>query len=242
MNSYIERLKNRFVWKGIDGNGIYTTISIDNFAKETKKLNNIDFNKTADLYQKTKAVSEEYYNWCKQKLPYLKENELYNLKLHFIGCIGEFFFLKLFEHKNSLVISEKNKIYTFYNIRLRKIDETDFGVDLIGEVSPSTGGTHKCVFQVKFWNPNSTESVISNHICQIVHSDAIENDFINNSDDDNIFICWLGNMDQVSQWVVKNKLSRHIVFIDKDVLRKNIDKDLAFWNKLNTSFNEIENW
>lgn len=231
--------KNHFVWCGIYGDSIYSLISIDKFANETNKLKNISFKNTLDFYKQIKNLASEYSDWCYLKDNKLTEEEQNNLKLFFIGTIGEYFFVNLFNHKNSLVIGEKNKIYTFYNICPRLMDETDFGVDLTGTVSPSTGGSYDCVIQVKFWSPFVNESIITNHIVQTVHSDAIENEMIDNKDNDNIFICWLGDMKHVSRWISKNKLNRHIVFIDRKVLKQNIDGDNEFWAKISEEISKI---
>lgn len=231
--------KNHFVWHGIYGESLFTKISIDKFSKSTGKLNVITFKNTLDFYKQMKNMACEYSDWCGSVMPKLTNEELNNLKLFFIGTIGEYFFVNLFNHKNSLVVGEKNKIYTFYNICPRLMEDTDFGVDLTGTVSPSTGGSYDCAIQVKFWSPFANESIISNKIAQSVHSDAIENNMIDNKDDDNIFICWLGDMEHVSKWLSKNKLSRHIVFINRKVLKQNIDGDVEFWNKISEEISKI---
>ena len=238
----VNNWKDHFVWHGIYGDSLYNSISINRFASNTNKLNNISFKNTLDFYKKMKNLSYEYSDWCKTIMSNLSVEELDNLKLFFIGAIGEYFFVNLFNHKNVIVVGgDKNKTYTFYNICPRLTDDTyDFGVDLTGTVSPSTGGSYDCAIQVKFWSPFANESVITNHIAQAVHSDAIENEMIDNKDDDNIFICWLGDIDHVSRWVSKNKMSRHIVFIDRNVLKKNIDGDVEFWNKISEEISNIK--
>ena len=232
--------KDHFVWHGIYGDSLYNSISINKFAQLTGKLNGITFKNTLDFYKKMKELSCEYSNWCKTIINKLSDEELDNLKLFFIGAIGEYFFVNLFNHKNTLIIKDKKKAYTFYNICPRLTGDTDFGVDLTGIVSPSDGGSYDCAIQVKFWSPFANESVITNHIAQAVHSDAIENEMINNNDNDNIFICWLGDMDHVSRWLSKNKMSRHIVFIDRLVLRQNIDGDIEFWNQISKEISNIK--
>ena len=59
------------------------------------------------------------------------------------------------------------------------------------------------------------------------------------SDIDNIFICWLGTKDNVSSWLSKNNLNKHIVFIDKKVLKDNIDGDSIFWQKIYQDISNI---
>ena len=228
----------RFTWKGIYGDKIISSLSIIMYNNETSNLKNLSFNNTLSFYNQMKAESVRYADWCKTKKPQLSQYELEKLVMFFLGCIGEFFFYELFNHKNQLIIADKNKAYTFYDICPRLSNEYDFGVDLTGRVSV-LDKSYDCVFQVKFWNPFSEVSFIDNHIAQAVHSDAIVNDMINMSDIDNIFICWLGTKDNVSSWLSKNNLNKHIVFIDKKVLKDNIDGDSIFWQKIYQDISNI---
>lgn len=224
--------ENRFIWNGFYGNESWTNLSIIRFAQDTARFKDLFFENTLNFYKEIKSISNDYVNWCSTQIKEKdKEPILNELRQFFIGAIGEFFFTKLFEHKNSLVVREKKIKYDFYDICPRLIADSDFGVDLTGVVSHN-GKTYDCVFQVKFWSPFIDSYQITNKIIQPVHSDAIENEMIDNKDDDNIFICWLGNKEHISKYIAKNKVSRHVVFIDRDVLKSNIDNDSKFWEKM----------
>lgn len=241
---YKEFLKNpswnaRFVWTGLLGNGTRSTLSIMNYNKETSNLKNLQFNNTLSFYKQIKGQSELYKDWCSKKDKKLSVKELESLQLFFIGCIGEFFFVKMFEHKNNILIN--GRMYTFYDICPRLTTDWDFGVDLTGRVNTSLNETYDCALQVKFWSPFANESFIDNKIAQSLHSDAVVNEMIDVKQKNNLFICWLGDMKNVSRWLQmkENKLNEHIVFIDQDVLRKHIDGDAIFWEKINLDISNI---
>lgn len=119
------------------------------------------------------------------------------MKLFFIGCIGEYFFFKLFENHNTLLIN--NKLYTFSYVCPRLNGETDYGVDLTGNVSSNTNESWDCVFQVKFWNPYNGNFQMTYDILSRVYTDAIINDFIDKNNNETIFVCWLNDDNQVSK-------------------------------------------
>ena len=90
----------RFTWKGIYGDKIISSLSIIMYNNETSNLKNLSFNNTLSFYNQMKAESVRYADWCKTKKPQLSQYELEKLEMFFLGCIGEFFFDELFNHKN----------------------------------------------------------------------------------------------------------------------------------------------
>ena len=92
--------------------------------------------------------------------------------------------------------------YDFKHICPRLLKEQDFGIDLTGMLSYNNK-YYPVALQVKFWNP-MTDNPITNEIAQKAHSDAICNNFINQNDNKNIVICWLGNTKKVSKYLTLN--------------------------------------
>ena len=120
--------------------------------------------------------------------------------------------------------------YDFKHICPRLLKEQDFGIDLTGMLSYNNK-YYPVALQVKFWNP-MINNPITNEIAQKAHSDAICNNFINQNDNKNIVICWLGNTKKVSKYLTLNdKLYEHIIFIDMHVLDNCINDNMPnFWD------------
>ena len=222
----------RAVWRGKYGTDMFVNISICRWNEDTKCLHNLSFNNTMDYYKQMKKLAEQYANWCALKNPKLTDEEKEYLMFHFVGFIGEFFFVTLFEIKNQLIVRTKNMTYTFYDVCPLDAVSEDFGVDLTGRVTKSNSSeSADCVFQVKFWHPFSKKK-IDMGICMKLWGQATLEEMINHNDNDNLFICWLGDITNVSMWVNRyEKLSKHIVYIDKQVLKDNVDNDPIFWEK-----------
>lgn len=226
---------NHAIWRGIDGESAIQRVSILKFFAETHPFESIDVKNTSSFYNKMCAIADSYVEWALKTLQ-KEHNEILDRELRnfFIGYIGERFFLFLLQNEKRLYIKSEKQIFTFDYVAPRILDEDDFGVDLTGQVTGNDGITKDCAFQVKFWNPfvKNNDAVMSNKLLQGVFADAVCNDIINPSEDKNIFVCWLGDDSKVSKWARRNeKLYKHIVFIDRTVLKDNIDNKMPnFWN------------
>ena len=230
--------KGRFTWKGLYGNSAYVPISLHNYNNATKALTVLKFSNTLSFFKEMKSASIDYSNWCKSKMN-LTQDEVLDLQKFFIGCIGEFFFFKLFEEKKQIIISYKKKAYTFYNICPRSEKDYDFGIDLTGTVSV-LDKTYDCALQVKFWSPFVHESFMTYEILAKAYTDAVANKMINIEDSENIFVCWLGNTEtDSSRWIEKSPIYKNIVFIDRTVLSQNVDGDKMFWENINKDISNI---
>lgn len=250
-DSYIQNKSivwsNKFIWNGIDGRSPKCAISIINYAKETGALDNILVNKANDMYNVIDRLSNDYCQWIIGKDQSYTSEELNCLRYFFIGSLGEFFFTHYINEVKCMLIKKKStdkcvERYDFKYVCPRLNNETDFGVDLTGMVS-NRDKYYPCVLQVKFWNPYNHRN-ITNAIAQSAHSDGICNGFINDDDDKNIVICWLGNTSNVSKWLEENKkLYSHIIYIDSIALNYSINEKMPdFWKSLNNEFAQIKNF
>ena len=235
----IENWNSRFIWTGLYNNAKYANLNVANFLKSIKPFdgitNVINVNKFWSLVDK---IGIKYSDWCKTKDSSLTDEELDALKLFFIGCIGEYFFYKLFEKHNTLYID--HKLYTFNYVCPRLENEKDYGVDLTGVVSSNENKSWDCVLQVKFWNPYNKNYQMTYDILSRVAADAVWNDMIDKNEKDNIFVCWLNNDNQVSNALRNSPLWGNIKFIDKKVLNDNINNKVPeFWNMFFADLNNF---
>lgn len=228
----------RFTWTGLFNNERRPDLNVINFLKEVKPFENININDVNKFWSLLNKTGEEYSKWCKNIDVVLSDEKLYALKLFFIGCIGEYFFVTLFEKHNTLYINKK--LYTFNYVCPRLCGESDYGVDLTGIVSPYSDKSIECALQVKFWNPYNNDAQMTYDILSRVYTDAIVNDFINKEETENVFVCWLNDDKQVSKALKNSPIWKNIVFIDKKVLNNNINEKIpAFWDMLFEKLNNI---
>lgn len=233
-NNYSNIWLDHFIWKGLTGLYPQPHISIVNFANETDVFSNISkLHNVNDLFNTVTKLSDTYVNWCNTKDNFTKDEKI-KIKDFFIGALGEYFFTYVLDElKCMLVPNIKNgkfERYDFKYICPRLLKEQDFGIDLTGMLSYNNK-YYPVALQVKFWNP-MTDTPITNEIAQKAHSDAICNNFINQNDNKNIVICWLGNTKKVSKYLIlNNKLYEHIIFIDMHVLDNCINDNMPnFWD------------
>ena len=200
-------------------------VSIIEFMKTE---NDIDFSAVKnikDVYDIVKDLAVKYAKWCNSFNPTrYPESLMLEIENFCKGAIGEyvwFWFLKL-NKKLRLSTNGHQTEYLFDNICLRKDDDIDEGVDCIGEVEIDGTGMHNCIFQFKFYDPNSSNE-ITLKLCQGVHDDGCNREFISHSHDEvNTFICWLGTDKNVSRWLERdNVLSNCIKFIDINTIKIN---------------------
>lgn len=233
-NNYNNIWLNHFIWKGLTGLYPQNHISIVNFAKETDVFSNIGkLHNVNDLFNIVTKLSNTYVNWCNTKDNFTKDEKI-RIKDFFIGALGEYFFTYVLDELKCMLIPNikngKLERYDFKHICPRLLKEQDFGIDLTGMLSYNNK-YYPVALQVKFWNP-MTDNPITNEIAQKAHSDAICNNFINQNDNKNIVICWLGNTKKVSKYLTLNdKLYEHIIFIDMHVLDNCINDNMPnFWD------------
>lgn len=245
-NNIKDNWLDRFTWKGLYGDTPKNSISIVNFAKQTNAFENIeDFYNANDFHRIVVKLSKLYIKWIQAKDNSYSDEELINLKNFFLGAIGEYFFMILLDTLKRFIITGKDgklQLFDFNYIAPRLKNELDYGVDLTGVISHGMS-TSKCAIQVKFWDPN-IDTPITNKIAQSIHSDAICNNFIDNNENDNIVICWLGDTKNVSKYLYANKaLYKHIVFIDNKVLDDSINnQNIIFWQHLKNNLADIKNF
>ena len=230
------------IWRGLNGKSMVNKVSILKFFSEVKPFDGITVKNTLGFYNKMTDIAEQYVRWA---LEVLHEEEDIDARLNrelrnfFVGYIGERFFLYFLQQEKSIYIKSEKQIYTFDYVAPRIFDEQDFGVDLTGQATGNDGVVKDCAFQVKFWNPYiaSGDTQMTNKIFSEIFADAVSNGIINPTEDKNIFVCWLGDASKVSEWARLNtKLYKHIVFIDRDVLKDNIDnKRPNFWENFISS-------
>lgn len=218
--------KNRFLWKGIDGKETFGTLNILLFLK------NIEFSEWKDIDSFYKWViknAAKYQKWCSKQKPSLSEKELNLLYNHFIGALGEFFFVNSLSFGRKFAINKT--LYTFDNVSLIS-DIEDYGIDACCRLS-FENKTENAVIQIKFWNPFAKEKVSAELVLKAYSQGDLE-DFIEPRNQKKpIIICWLGNDKSVSVYLKQyKKLYDKVLIIDKKELQKNLDNlDHIFWSE-----------
>lgn len=234
--------KNRFIFRSSTNDMAFNSISLVKYLSEQKPFASCTtIRNVNDFWKLVQKSANDYREWCYNINPDLSDKTLGELKYFFIGCIGEYFFCKLFEIKNTLYIKQNKKIYTFSYVCPRLIDEKDYGVDLTGTVATNENKCWDCAFQVKFWNPYCKDFEMTYGILSKTSTDAIWNDFIDKNDKENIFVCWLNNTDTcVSKALRKSPIWDNLVFIDKKVLNDNINNKVPqIWDIFFESINQF---
>lgn len=231
--------KENFNWYSIEEN--FNNTWLNRFIYNSKNsISIIDFEKENNVFQNMKICTDikEFFNiidklsnlyakWCiKQNTVYIeKQIELQNF---FKGAIGEYFFTFFLNHVKCMIIENyktgNSERFEFEYVYPR-LDMKDDGVDLIGNIS--YGNEYiPAVIQVKFWSIYN-KAKITMDIFQKAIADGIINDFINQSDNKNIVVCWLGNKKDISTEITKNnKYMEHAVFIDKSILDNSINNQM----------------
>ena len=250
-NQHIDNIENinlwreRFIYKENIKSILYSKpeISIDNFMKQFNLNVNENIKNVKDLYKIINYISENYAIWCKNK-GYNYENTYYFCK----GILGEYVWyliLKLFKtfHIPNNLNKKYENVYRFTNLCLRKDDDFDLGVDLIGEVEIDGINTHNCIFQFKFYSPTS-DNFITLKLIQGVHDDGITKNFIShNAEEINTFICWLGTEKQVSKWLSRDTvLSKNVKFIDIDTLNLSSNQSEQNFKNILNKIKNIKNF
>lgn len=232
-----ENWSSRMIWTGLYNNERRADLNVLKFLKDLSPFKDASPNDVNGFWKLVKKISNEYRNWCLNKDEALEEAELEALSYHFIGCIGEYFFYKLFEKHNTLFID--NKLYSFNYVCPRLEGEKDYGVDLTGVVSDNCSPENKeCALQVKFWNPYSKDFQMTYDCLSRVYTDAVLNGFIDHEQDKNIFVCWLNDDSQVSKALRTSPLFDKVVFIGKKALDININKKHPeFWKQFTEDLN-----
>lgn len=231
--------KDRMTWKGLYGDTPKNSINFQKFLREKDPFSDFPVAKDAMTFkQQADEIAKQYVQWVKDlamtdNLSYTEE-EYQNMFNCFIGAIGEYFFMEIFQMTKCIVARNIQtgalNRYDFNYVAPRLTNEIDYGVDLTAVMTHGSD-TIPVAIQVKFWNPYTAGCELTNKIAQGVHSDAICNGFIDNAQKENIIICWLGDTRQVSKYLKANKkLYKHLVFIDSTALDNTINnQNSIFW-------------
>lgn len=262
--------RSRFEWHGEYGESSYPNCNIVDFLKE----NEVDFNevikaecsKMTELFSKINTLALKYVDWAFAKNkdfadlyqatdPAL-EGVRSSIKNHFIGSIGEFFFCFMLNDRKEFLLPYKigdsiKTAFNFSNVSPRLETENDFGVDLVGDLE-YMDKKNPCAIQVKFWNPASSrtknvdvkEPMFTNEMASGVYTDAILNDYIDNSSDKSVVVCWTMKEKNISKWLIRNALlSSKMVFLDMTTLHNKIDsKSPEFWSNAKKKLNKIKTY
>lgn len=225
--------RERFVYRKNINSILYPKydIAIYNFFNECNvNIIDKDVYTIKDIYNIILKISEQYADWANSKMNDIDKMSLTNFCK---GAIGEYFWYWFLKLHNKLLLKKKlnksvKETYLFQNICLRKEDDFDFGVDLIGEVEINGKHLHNCIFQCKFYSPESKQE-ITLKLLQGVHDDGCNNGFISRTNKEvNTFICWLGTDKNVSRWLSKElTLNECVKFIDINEVYNN-NSDIIF--------------
>ena len=229
----IDTWKTRFTWMGTDGRTPKHTTTISRFFSETDAIDSIattiDVN---TLYQKLDSLAERYVEWVQSKGHNYSKRACTDMRNFFIGAVGEFFFVELLNEVRCLYIptpsSNEFKRYDFHYVSPSLSNDRDFGIDLTGVANDVP-----VVMQVKFWNPFG-KTKLPIEVFQKADSEGTRNGYINMSDDNNIFLCWLGSEESGIYPIKGNKVYRNkIVVIGRNTLNFSINNtNKIFWSNL----------
>jgi len=192
----------RFTWGGLDGLSPKVTTNIFRFFNETNVLHNVEHcNTTDELWTSVSNLANDYVKWVCTKTNGYSQKEQDNMRDFFVGAIGEYFFVHLFEFAKSLDIPVDD-VYTrfdFNYVSPTLPNEDDYGIDVTGIVNDVP-----CVLQVKFWNPYGTKNV-DMEIFQKAFADGVMNDIISKDHKHNVILCWLGVEEKGLANILRNK-------------------------------------
>ena len=87
----------RFTWNGIFNNSSRPDLNVLKFLKNENPFKDVKTNNVNNFWKIINNIGEKYSTWCTSIDTGLNEEEKNDLKLFFIGCIGEYFFFKLFD-------------------------------------------------------------------------------------------------------------------------------------------------
>lgn len=232
--------KSRSVWRGLSGKDPKYTTTISRFFTETKILESVEIVNTAKgFFDFSVKMADEYVKWVATKGTDYKKAEYDDMRNFFVGVMGEFFFVELLnEVKCLMVYNPQNKEFVRYDFNYVSPSlpkDKDFGIDLTGVANDVSS-----VFQVKFWNPNTTKS-IPIEVFQKADSEGSRNEFISQSDDNNIFLCTLCSEGKGYMAVKDNKVYKNkIVVIGEKTLEVSINgRNNIFWANLFGKLNAI---
>ena len=220
--------KKRLTWNGLYGDAPQNAINIIKYLKESKTDFLVKLSETRNVKDLRKIVEKEsiqYVKWSLSIEPHYSDVEQVKIKDFFIGAIGEVFFICLLSTIGNLRIG--NKAVYFNKVAPLTLDN-DNGVD--GTCIYSVDDKEvSCALQIKFWNPY-IDNQITMQIAQGVHSEALNIDAIDNNENKNIIICWLGTDKNVSRYLKSNeKLWQRLIFIDMNTLDRNINDQVPFF-------------
>jgi hypothetical protein len=233
--------KNRFTWKESGKYPKHTT-SIYNFLQSTNILNNITYAyNVCDLFKLIDKLSDEYIEWVKSKHKSYTKKDYDNMKTFFIGAIGEYFVFRLLNDVKCIMVSidgdAKCERFDFnYVSPTLSGEESDCGIDMY-----CIANDVQSVMQIKFWNP-FTKNKLEPKIYHSMNSEGIDKEFINHSDNNNIFLFWLGNENTAYSSIVGKETIRkkHFVVIGKKSLMASIDnRNKVFWDNFYKSLQEL---
>jgi hypothetical protein len=124
--------------------------------------------------------------------------------------------------------SKTFKRYDFHYVSPNLSTDKDFGIDLTCVANDTP-----VVMQVKFWNPYG-KTKLSMDVFQKADSEGTRNGYINMSDDNNIFLCWLGSEEGGLYPIKENKVFKNkIVVIGRDSFNFSINNtNKIFWSYL----------
>lgn len=227
----VETWRNRLTWMGIDGRTPKHTTTICKFFNETEYLNDLlNINEVNKLYTALCNLADKYVEWVQGKGNNYSKRECNDMRNFFVGAMGEFFFVELLNEVRCLYIplpeSNEYNRFDFHYVSPSLSTDRDFGIDLTGIANDIP-----CVFQVKFWNPFGKEK-LPIEVFQKADSEGSRNKFINQEDDNNIFLCWLGTEERGIFPLKDNKAYKNkIVIVGCRTLQASINqKNQLFWD------------
>lgn len=234
-NNFVENevatWKNRFTWMGTDGRTPKHTTTIIKFLNETNSIDAIaTITNTNDLYKGFADLAEKYVEWVQSKGNNYSKTACNDMRNFFIGALGEFFFVELMNEVRCLYIpipsSNEFKRYDFHFVSPSLSADRDFGIDLTGIANDVP-----VVMQVKFWNPFG-KTKLPMEVFQKADSEGTRNEYIKQTDDNNIFLCWLGSEESGLNPIKGNKVYKNkIVVIGRNTLDFSINNtNKIFWS------------
>lgn len=231
-----ETWKKRFTWQGLNGREPKHTTSILRFNDETNAFEKIgnDVCTSNKFFEEVSKIADEYVGWVNTKEHEYNERELEDMRNFFVGAIGEWFYYKFVTCiRNVLTLNENGESYLYYfsHVSPTLVSGRDAGVDFT-----SFANDVSCAMQVKFWNPFDTKRKVDAFtMCQKAYADGVIHGFVDASENNTVFVCWLGDESAIYNKLGNDKAWKNkVVVLGKKCLDMNINNKCknTFWKKL----------
>ena len=213
--------------------------SIPRFDEATDALSKLNgIHNADDLFKGVESLADEYVGWVKSNWGNYSKEYYEDMHRFFVGAIGEFFFFKLLTDVKCLLIPDQSGSLNRYDFNLVSPELSqfnDYGIDLYGLADDVPS-----VMQVKFWNRFARHDPGIKAIQGMI-ADGIMSDAIDKSQNNNAFICFLGNESSIYSHLLKDwrKYRNNVVPLGRKALCAVENRNKFFWESLVDSLKKV---